>query len=130
MVTLAIYQVTQPFYLEPFVCGDLTTNTVKPVAATTRIRRPPVPEDHCSQEPRDAISSHMTLDKEITLLQRPHFEGPLSSRLRQVSRRVPRMGSWVPGTPPPPFSLKMQDFASFFEKFPRGGPWNPPPPPH
>ena len=34
-------------------------------------------------------------------------------------RRVPRMGSWVPG-PPPPFSLKMQDFASFFEMFPGG----------
>ena len=35
------------------------------------------------------------------------------------------MGSWVPGTPPPPFSLKMQDFASFFEIFPGEGPPEP-----
>ena len=42
-------------------------------------------------------------------------------------RRVRRMGSWVPGTPL--FSLKMQDFASFFENFPGGGggPRTPPP---
>ena len=40
-------------------------------------------------------------------------------------RRVPGMGSWVPGTPP--FSLKMQDFASFFEIFHGGAPGTPPP---
>ena len=33
----------------------------------------------------DAISSQMTLDKETTWQQRPHFEGPLSGRLRHVS---------------------------------------------
>ena len=43
-----------------------------------------------------------------------------------VTRRVPRMGSWVPGTPL--FSLKMQDFASFLENFLGGGPPKPPPP--
>ena len=41
-------------------------------------------------------------------------------------RRMPRMGSWVPGTPPPPLSLKMQDFASCFEKFPGQAPGTPP----
>ena len=40
-------------------------------------------------------------------------------------RRVRRMGSWVPGTPPF-FSLKTQDFASFFENFPGGRPPEPP----
>ena len=35
--------------------------------------------------PRDAMSSQMTLDMETTWLQRPHFEGPLSGLLRQVS---------------------------------------------
>ena len=37
---------------------------------------------------------------------------------------------WVPGCtePPPPFfPLKMQDFASFFEKFPGEAPGTPPP---
>ena len=46
--------------------------------------------------------------------------------MHKVCRHVPRMGSWAPGTPL--FSLKMQDFASFFEKFPGEAPRTPPPP--
>ena len=57
---------------------------------TTCPRRPPVPEDHLSQtttaaRTKGCFSSQMTLAKETTCLQRPHFEGPLSGGLRQVS---------------------------------------------
>ena len=59
-------------------CWSPYQSTPKPVKATTRIRRPLQPG------PRDAISSQITLGKETTWLQRPRFQGPLSSRLRQL----------------------------------------------
>ena len=54
--------------------------TVKPVKATTLIRRTPAPEYHYNQD-----QGQMTLDMEPTCTRQPQFEGPLSGRLRQVS---------------------------------------------
>ena len=52
----------------------------KPVKATTSSRGPLQP----ATRSRDVIPSQMTLGRETTGTQGPHFEGSLSSRLRQV----------------------------------------------